>query len=1141
MKSKQLVIALILSLAMTVPAAPVGRASPGQLSAEPATLDQEAPARLPSAHRAAQAPTPTPTPVPPPPPEPEAPDSGIPGEISGVPGVTDDWWAAVQEQIRRDMYGLAPDEAAAGPAYRGYNQAHNLELAFSPTGLHLAPAPPRPGPGEELPGPATLTTAAEAGPDWGWELRFSGYGYEGQLQPTPAALETRSDGNRLEYQHAGLTEWYVNDERGLEQGFTLNTHPASGAGKTLVLEMTLETDLVPLVATEQALEFAWPGANVILLRYSDLAASDAAGNPLPARMELAGCGPGSPPDACRLRLVIDSAGAVYPLTIDPLVTAPPWSAVGENAGGEDYLGDLFGWSVGTAGDVNGDGYADVVISAYGCDKAYVYHGSPAGLGETPSWTGAGENTGDHYGFPVGTAGDVNGDGYDDLVVGAYGYNGAQGKVYVYFGSPAGVISTPAWSDAGDYPGDRFGWAITTGGDVNGDGFADLAVGAYGCNGGRVYLYLGSSVGLIQDAPADWTADGENGFPNFGQSVGTAGDVNGDGYDDLVVGANGKVYVYYGSRRGLSQDDPPEPDWTAVGDRLGYLLGTAGDVNGDGIADLFVVQRLGSPLWEKVHVYYGSPGGLSQSDPPEPDWTTEGGYKDTTVATAGDVNGDGFDDLVVGDVYYDDVRGKAYVYHGSKAGLEVNAGWTATGENSSSAHWFGDLFGGAVGSAGDVNGDGFADLVIGAVGYDVWRGKAYVYHGSALGLTPPFDWTAAGESAADAFGGAVAPAGDVNGDGYSDVAVGAWGYDNGRGQAYLYHGSEDGLVQTPAWSATGQNAGDRFGRAVMTAGDVNGDGFDDLVVGAWGYNNNTGRAYLYRGSAAGLAETPAWMATGQQPGDSFGLAAGAAGDVNGDGYADVVIGAAGYPGGGNYGMAYLYRGSAAGLAAAPAWSASGESAGDYFGYAVAPAGDVNGDGCADLAVGAYGYNGYRGKVYVYQGCSPVGLGAAPAFTADGDYPADYFGWSVGTAGDVNGDGFADLAAGAWGYDTPGQADNIGRVTVYPGSVAGLNIANTLTITGESANAYFGIAVATAGDVDGDGYADLLVGVAGHQASAGQASLYAGSATGLAPEATWTADGRRAGDHFGAALGTAGDVDGDGYLQRPGRRRLGLRRA
>jgi hypothetical protein len=740
----------------------------------------------------------------------------------------------------------------------------------------------------------------------------------------------------------------------------------------------------------------------------------------------------------------------------------------------------FGWAVGSAGDVNGDGYSDLVVGATTTEgysgEVYVYHGSPAGLAEAPAWSAVCENLWDGFGMAVGSAGDVNGDGYSDVAVGAYRYDDWRGKVYVYHGSPAGLEANAAWTEIGEVYagyGAELGSAVGTAGDVNGDGYGDLVVGAkgYDYSRGKVYLYHGSATGLIQDAPADWTATGENAWDYFGgDTVGTAGDVNGDGYDDLVVGVyyvdsgRGRAYVYHGSATGLGENNRL-PDWTATGENA-----SGGFVN--------------------------------------------------SVATAGDVNGDGYADLVVGATHTEGYSGKAYVYHGSEAGLETDAAWTTTGENA----W--DCLGWAVATAGDVNGDGYSDLVVGAYNYDGGRGKVYLYPGSALGLTPPFDWTAAGEEAADSFGYAVATAGDVNGDGYSDVAVGAYGYDGGRGRAYVYHGSAAGLAESPAWSASGQNAGDRFGRAVMTAGDVNGDGYDDLVVGAWGYNNNTGRAYLFPGSSAGLAETPVFTATGQHPGDSFGLAVAAAGDVDGDRYDDLVIGAAGYPGGSNYGVAYLYRGSAAGLAAAPAWSASGESAGSYFGAAVAPAGDVNGDGLADLAVGAYGYSSYRGRVYLYYGRSPGGLGAEPAFTASGDNPADYLGWSLGTAGDVNGDGYSDLAAGAWGYDAPGRA-NAGRVSVYYGSVAGLGGSAALTITGVYTNAYFGTAVATAGDVNGDGYADLLAGASGYNTSAGQASLYFGSAAGLVVTPTWSAAGRRASDHFGAALGTAGDVNGDGY--------------
>jgi hypothetical protein len=379
---------------------------PDRASAEAPSLALEASAQHPSAD-------PTPTPDAPPPLAGEGVgDTAVPGAIADVPGVSEDWWAAVLEQIRLDLYSLTPEPAEGGPpTYRGHNPDHRFDLTFAAAGVRLA-------------------RAAEQEASWTWDLRTTGYGYQGDVRPLPAPAETASDANRLEYRRAGMAEWYVNDERGLEQGFTLDAPPAGG-GEVLVLEMALDTGLVPTLTSDpaitsgQAIEFTQPDGNVILLRYSDLYAYDAAGRQLPARMEWSGCGRGARTGSCHLQLVIDAAAAAYPLTIDPLIAAPSWAAVGENAG------DWFGYSVATAGDVNGDGYADLVVGAPSYDdyrgKAYVYHGSPAGLGHTPAWTAVGENAGDHFGYAVATAGDVNGDGYADLVVGAPSYDDYRGQ------------------------------------------------------------------------------------------------------------------------------------------------------------------------------------------------------------------------------------------------------------------------------------------------------------------------------------------------------------------------------------------------------------------------------------------------------------------------------------------------------------------------------------------------------------------------------------------------------------------------------------------------------------------------------------------------------------------------------------------
>src|SRR6185436_7111900 len=141
--------------------------------------------------------------------------------------------------------------------------------------------------------------------------------------------------------------------------------------------------------------------------------------------------------------------------------------------------------------------------------------------------------------------------------------------------------------------------------------------------------------------------------------------------------------------------------------------------------------------------------------------------------------------------------------------------------------------------------------------------------------------------------------DVNGDGYSDVLITAPQYDGGQtneGRAFLFLGSPSGLTATPAWTAESDQADSLFGYAASSAGDTNGDGYSDVIVGAYLYDNgqtNEGRAFLYLGSSSGLSPTPAWTAEGDQTGAQFGSSVAAAGDVNGDGYGDLILGAYAY--------------------------------------------------------------------------------------------------------------------------------------------------------------------------------------------------------------------------------------------------------
>ena len=472
--------------------------------------------------------------------------------------------------------------------------------------------------------------------------------------------------------------------------------------------------------------------------------------------------------------------------------------------------------------------ADSSLAAIDDSDAVLSAAVELSLSLLPSWTAESNLASAGFGYSVASAGDVNGDGLDDVVVGAYGYtNGEEneGCAYLYLGSASGLCATPSWTAEGNQTEANLGMSVASAGDVNGDCYDDVVIGAQNydngeTNEGRAYLYFGAASGL--STLPSWTAESDQAYAGLGNSIASAGDVNGDGYDDVVVGApgydngeenEGRAYLYLGSASGPSGT----PSWAAESNQ--------------------------------ANVWYGA-----------------------SVASAGDVNGDGYDDVVIGAPGYDNdgiSEGRIYLYLGSPSGLSSTPSWTAEGDQNS-GH-----FGISAASAGDVNGDGYDDVVAGALWYDngeTDEGRAYLYLGSPSGLSSTPSWTAEGNQANARFSWSVSSAGDVNGDGFDEVVVGAWPYDNGEtdeGRAYLYLGSPSGLSSTPSWIAEGNQANARFGRSVASAGDVNGDGYDDVVIGADTFDNdemNEGRAFLYLGGEYLTEDEKSFI-------ESYGLALG----------------------------------------------------------------------------------------------------------------------------------------------------------------------------------------------------------------------------------------------------------------------------
>jgi Ca2+-binding RTX toxin-like protein len=472
----------------------------------------------------------------------------------------------------------------------------------------------------------------------------------------------------------------------------------------------------------------------------------------------------------------------------------------------------------------------------------------------------------------------------------------------------------------------------------------------------------------------------------------------------------------------------------------------------------------------------------------------------SVSSAGDINGDGFADLIIGAFYGDNGgynAGEAYVIFG-KAGatrtdidltsLVASDGFIIQGDVDS------DRAGFSVSSAGDINGDGFADLIVGAPYGDNGgdrAGEAYVIFGKAGATRADIDLTSLaasdgfiiqGDVAGDQAGLSVSSAGDINGDDFADLIVGAPRGGNGggyAGEAYVIFGKAvatrtnidlTSLAASDGFIIQGDVAYDQAGFSVSSAGDINGDGFADLIVGAPGGGSAAGEAYVIFGKAGAaranidltfLAASDGFIIQGDVAGDQAGISVSSAGDINGDGLADLIVGAPfGEKGGYNAGEAYVIFGKAGAtrtdidltsLAASDGFIIQGDAADDRAGRSVSSAGDINGDGFADLIVGAFGGdNGgsYAGEAYVIFGKAGAtradidltSLAASDGFIIQGDDPGDRAGFSVSSAGDINGDGFADLIVGAPYGDNGGN--NAGEAYVIYGSATiGVNQAPT----------------------------------------------------------------------------------------------------
>lgn len=601
-------------------------------------------------------------------------------------------------------------------------------------------------------GAITLTPLSGRTSFWEVGLSLLGWGTTGEWNPVRRYPTVRSSGSVVDYDHGDVLERWENRPDGLEQTFRVKRPPVGV--DPLRVRLDVRGDAMPRLRGP-AIEFlAVKQGREPVLRYAGLRAFAHDGRELPSHLDLLGCGtdavvpaglredrdaPSS--GACSIEIAVEASAADYPVLIDPLATSPTWALY------ESSENSYFGSAVAT-GDLNGDGYADLIVGA----PNYPYVG--------------GDQT-------------------------------QEGAVLVYYGSRQGFQQTTwDWRAVGNQAGAYLGDAVATG-DVNGDGLADLVVKSPNLDVyGAVFVYYGSTAGLseVPSAVIRGVTRGvwQTGEPSIGYGDLTVGDIDGDGYSDIVVadqnyylggypsgepmrGGVGAVFAFHGSPTGPR----PTPDWFEYGDSARAYFGRSlatGDFNADGYSDLLVgayeYPLDMDPATGVAYLYYGSPLGLASTTPA---WELRGpqaGDDFGKALASGDINADGYSDVLASapDLSISaGVEGAILGYYGSSSGIQASS-WDWRREADRYASWFGHSL-----AAGDVDGDGITDVLAGDPYYthgQVTEGAVFVYRGSANGSSQlPWDWRIENDRAKSDLGYAVA-AGDVDGDGIDDLVAGS---------------------------------------------------------------------------------------------------------------------------------------------------------------------------------------------------------------------------------------------------------------------------------------------------------------------------------------------------------------------------------
>jgi len=400
---------------------------------------------------------------------------------------------------------------------------------------------------------------------------------------------------------------------------------------------------------------------------------------------------------------------------------------------------------------------------------------------------------------------------------------------------------------------RLGLRVLLGKDINGDGCGDMFIGApyYKSIQGRVYIYYGGKDATFNVPDITLTGEGDNNY--FGHDIEVA-DFNNDGYSDMAITAlghnsfQGRAYIYYGGPDFNTTADKVFNGETGTTGRFGREM-AAGNINNDGCAELLVCADGLNSKKGRVYLYYGAPGTDMDTIC---DLTFDGQNPNDrfgrALALGKDVNGDGYGDVLIGTRFYPSGNndGRAYLFYGGDPMDNTPELTFDDGVASDNFATDADLF--------DIDNDGYADIIIAARAYDGGRGRVYLYWGTDrtnMDTTPDEYFT--GEDSVPLFGGENVDCGYVNNDDYGDIIIAGvnWPNSNKMGRAYLFYVNTKSEMDVACdMIFTGENPNDRFGFD-GSLGDINGDNFGEVLIGARTFKNNSfrGRAYLYYGGPA----------------------------------------------------------------------------------------------------------------------------------------------------------------------------------------------------------------------------------------------------------------------------------------------------